>query len=264
MSRRMLAIVCLALIVALLGAQVASLAKSPHKIKVFDKKAFTTNLGKDLVPQEETVAEQAAKWAQFDLTLSSDKKAYRIGEAMDVTVTSDRDCYVIVYYVNAAGKTAIVCPSPFSPDNRVKAHYAWSLLDKRGHKLIQGGPEGTETLQVVATEQPIDLSTLPGLKLPGAAARATTTASHPTTPDPASPEMAGTATPTGDKVAASSTVDVTNADEFVDGAGKCIRQRVKERCRKLARRSKKDIENGDFETTDSVFGLGSLTYQVTK
>lgn len=261
MSRRpstlsIIAILILAIAAGLYPAA-ARQTKSAKKIKLFDKKRFKV-MTKDLAPQEETMAEQATKWAQFNLTISCDKKEYKIGELTDVTITSDRDAYVIVYYVNAQGKTAIVCPSPFCSNNKVRANDAWSLVDNKGRKFRQAGPEGTETLQVVATEQPIDLASLPGLKLPPAARRPVNTAINPND---------AAYMPTGDTKPATvgPTVAVVDADAFVEGAEKAIRNRITARCKKLAKTHKKDISGDDkFEESDSVFGLGSVTYKVAK
>ncbi|MBM3463674.1 MAG: DUF4384 domain-containing protein [Armatimonadetes bacterium] len=261
--RRLLKSVAVGALALVLGAQAfttdASAAKPPRSIKVFTKGAFTKNLTKDLAPQEDPIAEDAPKWAEFDLTVSSNKKSYAIGEAMDITITAERDCYIIVYYVNSQGKTAVVCPSAFSKNNRVEAGHAFPLVDNKGRQLRQAGPEGNETIQVVATEQPLDVAKLPGVKLPPVAGGSTNPPVTAASPSPSEP-----AAPAQPLAQATTTVTVADADAFVAGTEKAIRKQVLARCKKLAKTKGKDIDDDSFTVSDSVFGLASLKYTVTK
>ena len=146
-----------------------------------------------------------ADWARFPLEVRLDKKQYRIGDLMGITITAAQDCYITVYYVSARGQTAVICPSPFSPNHRLWAGRPFVLLDSQGRKMEQTGPAGTEHLQVIASEEPLDLATLHGLKPPpggvptspppaqAAGKKPASTASHPASarPSPAPTTLSG-------------------------------------------------------------------------
>lgn len=142
------------------------------------------NLGdgtKGIGPQQKDALSQASRWALFKVDVKLDRVAYKIGQPMNITFTSPRDCFVLVYYVDATGNAAVVCPSPFSTRNQVKAGVPFKLVDNAGKPLMQTGPPGSEQLQVVGCDRQFDLTRLSGID----AAPATLTALVRPAPTPA-------------------------------------------------------------------------------
>lgn len=137
----------------------------------FTRRAIVRGLSRNLTPQQ---AATAARLARFHLAIDTDKAAYRVGDLLKITVHADRDCYLIVYYVDSQGNSAIVCPSPFCTANHVTASQPYQLTDDHGRMLQEKGPPGAEEIQVLATADRIDVTRLAGIQLPPPVAHAPT------------------------------------------------------------------------------------------
>lgn len=236
---------------AIQGAQ----ARQP---RVFTEKGFTKNIG----PQPNPALRNADKWARFNVTIRTDKPVYKIGDLMRITITSERNCYIMVYYVNSRGDTSVICPSAFSSRRQVFAKRPFKLVDNKGQALQQNGPAGSETLQVVATDRPLDVATLSKLGQP----------IHTTAPAPAPSGNDGdfddgasappTMQPEPVPTTVGDTTPISRDDEFVDDTSKAIERMVVSRSNGIAARYKNIGPTTRFRPQDGVYGLSSVTYKV--
>lgn len=222
----------------------------------------------NMVPQARTIGSQSTNWTRFAVKITTDRKRYNVGDLMDLRVRANRDCYIMVYCVGTDGKTSVVCPSAFSPKNRVFANVPFRLRDRKGARLKQYGPSGTETVQVVATDRPIDVKALLA-KVAGASRPPA--GNVPTPPDPPAgtdataddpaagtpdPPVSGTDTPplAGEPDAPPVVAD---PQQFVNETEALIRGFVRTKSRSIG-----PAQIKQNNPQNAVFGLYSVRYQV--
>ncbi len=58
----------------------------------------------------------------FKLELNSYSDNYRIGETISFSIKSEQDCYLTVLNKGTTGKTTVLFPNAFHPDNYIKAN----------------------------------------------------------------------------------------------------------------------------------------------
>lgn len=89
------------------------------------------------------------------------KPVLKIGsDTLEIDVTPARDGYLYVALAGSDGNSLyLLYPNTLARDNRVRAG-ARVALPGAGWDLVAGGPAGTETLLVMVTDAPRDLSTL--------------------------------------------------------------------------------------------------------
>jgi hypothetical protein len=81
-----------------------------------------------------------------------DSPVYRAGENLQVHVFVSRDAYLKIYHVDVSGKTQLIYPNPFHPDNRVAG--GSFLRIPEAHDPFQfrlGPPFGAEFIKVAAS-----------------------------------------------------------------------------------------------------------------
>jgi hypothetical protein len=202
-------------------------------------------------------AKPAAHWARFYLWIKSDKPTYKVGDLMDFTIKANKSCYVMVYCVGTDGKTTVICPSAFSPKNHLTGGVAFKLRDSKGRKLEQFGPGGAETVQVVATERPLNVKQLLAkvtapkpLKSEGSAAPEVTPAEN--NEATAETDNASLGTPTAPPV-------VADPQPFVNETEALIRGFVREKSRSIGAARPNATPTPD---TDGVYGLATVKYKV--
>jgi hypothetical protein len=85
----------------------------------------------------------------------------RIGtDALELDVTAARDGYLYVALAGSDGQSLVLLyPNDLARDNRVRAGQRVSLPDRRW-EIVPAGPAGTETLLVLVSDAPRDLSAL--------------------------------------------------------------------------------------------------------
>ena len=94
---------------------------------------------------------------RIKVKLFTDKPSYRVGEQAKIAVVADYDCYFMLYSISSTKQKCVVVPSKFSSYNRLKANKVYYVRDNQGNFLEQKGPAGKETLQVIASVDPIEL-----------------------------------------------------------------------------------------------------------
>jgi hypothetical protein len=106
-------------------------------------------------------------WAQFSVRISTEKKVYKEGERLVASITSNRDCYILVYYTNENGSCLILYPNKYEAKNSIKAGETFTIgKDPAVFALAIDSPKTRDYLQVIATDEPIDVASLDGIKNP--------------------------------------------------------------------------------------------------
>jgi hypothetical protein len=106
-------------------------------------------------------------WAQFSVTIATEKKVYREGERLVATITTNRDCHILVYYTNENGSCLILYPNKYEAKNFIKAGESLTIgKDPKVFALAIDSPKTRDYLQVIATDEPIDVASLEGIKNP--------------------------------------------------------------------------------------------------
>ena len=100
---------------------------------------------------------------QRALVASVRQPRLKIGaDALQIDVRSPRDGYLYIAQAGSDGHSLyLLYPNELARDNRVRGGQAVALPGA-GWELVAGGPPGTETLLVMVTDAPRDLSGLPG------------------------------------------------------------------------------------------------------
>jgi hypothetical protein len=89
------------------------------------------------------------------------KPVLKIGaDALEIDITPPRDGYLYIAQAGSDGQSLyLLYPNTLATDNRVRAGARVSLPGP-GWEVVAGGPAGTETLLVMVTDAPRDLSSL--------------------------------------------------------------------------------------------------------
>lgn len=95
------------------------------------------------------------------LVATTRKQRLKIGvDALEIDVTPQRDGYLYIAQAGSDGQSLyLLYPNELASDNKVRAGQRVALPG-RNWELVAGGPAGTETLLVMVTDAPRDLSAL--------------------------------------------------------------------------------------------------------
>lgn len=109
----------------------------------------------------------SASWAKFNVKIRTNKKCYREGERLVATISANRDCYILVYYTNEKGSCLIVYPNRYEARNHIRGGEEFVLGNNpEAFGLVVDSLKVRDYLQVIATDKPIDVSSLAGIKSP--------------------------------------------------------------------------------------------------
>ncbi len=96
---------------------------------------------------------------ELEVSIMTDKAEYRVGESVTISYEVNRAAYIYIWDIMPTGEVQVVFPNPSYPgglDNYVQAG---------AHQLPRSFPVapplGTEYLQILATTQPVDVSSFP-------------------------------------------------------------------------------------------------------
>lgn len=93
---------------------------------------------------------------EFDITLFSDKSTYRVGDSISFFFEADKDCYVHIVLINAAGDSTVLFPNRFHQDNRVRAGVRYRIPDNNyGFEFKIEPPVGEERIYAIASTHPM-------------------------------------------------------------------------------------------------------------
>lgn len=129
--------------------------KPANHQEIVEQKENISNMLPDDVREEET----------FDLSVRIDRGAggmYVEDEKMIIDVSTGEDCYIAVFNINAKGNTNVLFPNPWEQNNFIKAGELRQIpaLESEDYDLAICGPFGIETIKVVASRTPFQVSSL--------------------------------------------------------------------------------------------------------
>lgn len=83
-------------------------------------------------------------------------EAVRVGTSIRLEVTSDSNCFLYILNIGTSGKTTLLLPNEYEPNNSFSAHQTYYLPGEDCGFEIDG-PSGKETIQVLAfsSKQPV-------------------------------------------------------------------------------------------------------------
>ena len=88
-----------------------------------------------------------------DLTLISDKDAYKQGDSPIFTVITSKDCFLTLTNVDQKGIGTVLFPNKFQQDNRVKGKVEIVLPKKDSPFQYRMKDQGVESVTAVCTDK---------------------------------------------------------------------------------------------------------------
>jgi hypothetical protein len=148
----------------LLAATLAFAAAPAHA----QKPASDPGTSRELVVQSKTEDRGWFDWLPsltnkadpnvIGVKLASDKRNYRVGEKMRLTVSVDQDAYLYVFSKGSAGKKpTLLYPNKYQANELVKAKSKVSIPGEKDKWEIKvAGPSGTDSVYALASSKPIN------------------------------------------------------------------------------------------------------------
>src|SRR5262249_30533992 len=99
-------------------------------------------------------------------TVNHESHDYREGDPLKVSVASEEDAYLYVLHRTVDGKSELIFPNQFQPDNHVKARQAVQVPgDDDWFSWVIAGPTfGEEAIKVIASKKPVQELADPSLR----------------------------------------------------------------------------------------------------
>jgi hypothetical protein len=98
------------------------------------------------------------------LDASPDEKLVeaRVGDVLRFNFRAERDCYLTLINVGTSGKITILFPNEYQPDGLVRGGrvYRTETKGEMPFRIRAKGPPGRELVKVIATVEPLELSSL--------------------------------------------------------------------------------------------------------
>ncbi len=94
----------------------------------------------------------------FEVSVWTDKSEYTVDEYAQIYIRLSRAAYVYVFNIDAGGAVRQIFPNWYSR-NPYLPRGTHVLPDRPTYRLRVTGPEGVDTLQVIASNQPLPLGT---------------------------------------------------------------------------------------------------------
>ena len=92
---------------------------------------------------------------KINVSLETDKKHYKDGDIMTVTVTVDRDCHLRLYNITAENRVLQIFPNKFQKDHFVKARKPVTIGGiEAPYEFSLRAPFGNELIKAVASVRP--------------------------------------------------------------------------------------------------------------
>ncbi len=147
------------------GADVAGLvdALRPHLENAYAIK-FLANLDNPAPPFKVSVWANRAGTETEDLDKAPDEKFVqaRLGDVIRFNFRAERDCYLTMINVGTSGKITVLFPNEYRPDGRIEGDivYRTGTKGEMPFNIRAKGPAGRELVKVIATLEPLNLSSL--------------------------------------------------------------------------------------------------------
>ncbi|MCK4908469.1 MAG: DUF4384 domain-containing protein [Planctomycetes bacterium] len=151
----------------LLGTTTTRLAKSiiPENVAFFPANSKIAQQGL------KAFARQSGQNKDFKIEVWADKgesAVYQKDEIIKFHFRADKDAYIYLYHMDAAGQVKMLFPNRFNQDNRIKANRVYTIPDETmNFDLKITPPFGAEMLKALASLQPlknIDVTTRAAFK----------------------------------------------------------------------------------------------------
>ncbi len=87
--------------------------------------------------------------------LKSDKAVYQTGEPVVFNFKADRDCYLALIDIGTSGRTVILFPNRWHPDNRIEKDKLYRIPpvgSEYGYRIE--GPSGVERVKAIVSVEP--------------------------------------------------------------------------------------------------------------
>ena len=92
----------------------------------------------------------------FDLSLTSDKSAYRVDDLPVFTITSSEDCHLTLINVEASGNGTVIFPNMFQQDNLLPAHKEVKFPGNDAPFQFRLKDPGTETVIAICNASGVE------------------------------------------------------------------------------------------------------------
>ena len=97
----------------------------------------------------------------FDISVETDKKSYKLNETLTVQLKSNKDCYVYLLNIRSNNKIYQIFPNEYDLDNFIKAGMKYSIPNpKTIYDMSIMEPTGTDHIKVIATTRRVELKEL--------------------------------------------------------------------------------------------------------
>jgi hypothetical protein len=95
---------------------------------------------------------------RFNIDIWTDKKRYRVGEAIRFYFRTDRGCYLTLIDYETNGHVKVLFPNRYCQDNFISVGKTYTIPSSEyGFKLIIEPPSGIERIKAIATTKPFFL-----------------------------------------------------------------------------------------------------------
>ncbi|RCK80305.1 MAG: Outer membrane protein A precursor [Candidatus Ozemobacter sibiricus] len=136
-----------------------------------DLKLVNTSAPRDILLAEQPAADpttlgvlkvEEMTRADFPIKLATNREAegdvFAIGEALSLTFTSEKDCYLTVVDFTPGGNMLVLFPNKWVADNFVAARQVIRIPQEGAtYTLKVGGPTGTDVVKAIATSRKVDV-----------------------------------------------------------------------------------------------------------
>jgi len=92
----------------------------------------------------------------FQVWTEGEKTSYQLADTVVFGFTADRDCYLAMLNIGTSGRTTILFPNKWHPNNKIDGGKTYRIPPEGSDyafKLM--GPAGTERIKVIASIEPV-------------------------------------------------------------------------------------------------------------
>lgn len=87
--------------------------------------------------------------------IRADKSVYQVGDPVVFSFKADKDCYLVLLDIGTSGRTVILFPNRWHPDNRIEKDKTYRIPpvgSEYGYRVE--GPAGVERVKAIASLEP--------------------------------------------------------------------------------------------------------------
>ena len=101
------------------------------------------------------IVEEVVPQSRFNVTVSTDKTRYAIGELMHITVRSEKSGYLTLYDIQPNGKVNLLFPNYYRSDQRIEANKTFQIPAPQDFfRFRVGPPKGRDVLWAIVSNKP--------------------------------------------------------------------------------------------------------------